>query len=213
MARKNVILTLVFFFLIVVGSFILYGINRIDIFFDPGDRYYSEKLNYMGVPFKNTSDIRAFNEGYSENNDCPWGFEHRGIDFFFENKSDVLAMAPGLVTEIERHEENPPNIYHVRIWVRFNRSVVLGYNFEPWTTIEENREKQISFFNVSVGDWIQKGDVIAKFLQFGDGAHIHFDILENNNYHCPKKYFSTEGYNQMMELIHYFHPDWDLCYP
>ena len=98
----------------------------------------------MYFPYFFFKDFKiAFNEGYSESASCPWGFEHNGLDYFFNNGSNVIAAAPGQIWEIENHEGEGNNKYHVRIWIRFNKSTVLGYNFEPWTTKEADRNKQI----------------------------------------------------------------------
>ncbi|MFW9938753.1 MAG: M23 family metallopeptidase [Candidatus Thorarchaeota archaeon] len=210
---KKVYLIILIVFIVGVGSFITYMMFRAGFFFNPGNRYDSSNLNYMGVLFVNESDIHAFNEGYSESDACPWGFKHQGLDFFFNNDSNVIAAAPGQVWAIQKHESTDENKYHVRIWIRFNRSTELGYNFEPWTTLESNRELQISMFKVKVGDWVQKGDVIADFLSCNESAHIHFDIVERGKYYCPVKYFSAEGYTQMMSLVHSYQPTWNLCYP
>jgi len=211
--KKKIIIIIIIVIIIAGGTFAIYFLNRSGAFFNPGNRYPSTNLNYMGVLFENKSDIQAFNEGYSESDACPWGFEHNGLDFFFKNDSKVLAAAPGKVWGIEKHDGEGYNVYHVRIWIRFNRTTQLGYNFEPWTTLETDRDKQISMFRVSVGDWVQKGDTIANFLEMNESAHIHFDIIENNKRFCPTKYFSPDGYIQMMDLVHTYQPAWDLCYP
>jgi len=183
--------------------------------FNAGDRYPSDHLNYMDVIYENRSDIYAFNEGYSDTDSCPWGFKHQGIDYFFLNNSKVLAATPGKIERIEWKDygETVENRYHARIWIRFNRSVVIGYNFEPWTQNESDKDKQLAMFKVQIGDWVEQGQEIARFLYISEGAHIHFDVMEKSETSCPKKYFSTEGYTELMEMIHSFHPDWDLCYP
>ncbi|MFX0059946.1 MAG: hypothetical protein ACFE8J_16745 [Candidatus Heimdallarchaeota archaeon] len=210
---KKVYLIILIVFIVGVGIFITFMLYRAGFFFNPGNRYDSSNLNYMGVLFVNESDINAFNEGYSESDVCPWNFTHQGLDFFFNNNSNVIAATPGQVWAIQEHQSEGENKYHVRIWIRFNRTIELGYNFEPWTILESNRDKQISMFKVKVGDWVQKGDIIADFLSCNESAHIHFDVVENGKYYCPSKYFSTEGYTQMMNLIQSYHPTWELCYP
>ena len=145
--KKKFLVLIIVIIIVGVGTTAIYILNRFGVFFDPGNRYPSTNLNYMGVIFENESDINAFNEGYSESASCPWGFEHNGIDYFFNNGTNVLAAAPGQVWEIEKHDYDGENKYHVRIWIRFNSSVNIGYNFEPWTPLESKREQQISMFN------------------------------------------------------------------
>jgi len=184
------------------------------LFFDNNDLYDDVELDYMNVVYDNRSDIYAFNEGYSSSINCPWGFIHEGIDYFLINNSNVLAAAPGQVEDIEWRDngEGTENRFYARIWIRFNKDIQIGYNFEPWTQNEEDKNQQLSMFSVQVGDWVEIGQEIARFLYVGEGAHIHFDVIENNERSCIEKYFSEEGYDEIMEMIHSFHPTWELCY-
>lgn len=183
--------------------------------FDPGNRYDSERLDYMGVIYENRSDIIAFNEGYSESDNCPWGFVHNGIDYFFDNASPVIAAAPGRVESIQVTDNgaNVTNRFFITITIRFNSSLVVHYNFEPWTKNETERDQQLEMVNIQAGDWVALGEQIAVFLKAGPGAHIHFGVILNNEWQCPRPYFSADAYTEIMEMIHSFHPDWDLCYP
>jgi len=65
---------------------------------------------------------------------------------------------------------------------------------------------------VQEGDWVDLGQEIARFLYVQSGAHIHFDISYKGNQTCPKPFFSTAGYNEIMTMIHSFQPGWELCY-
>ncbi|MBY9001050.1 MAG: M23 family metallopeptidase [Candidatus Heimdallarchaeota archaeon] len=186
-----------------------------NLFFTNDNRYDASELNYMNVVYDNRSDIYAFNEGYSSSDNCPWGFKHEGIDYFLLNNSKVIAAAPGQVEEIEWTDngEGVENRFYARIWIRFNKDIRIGYNFEPWTQNVEDKDQLLSMFSVQVGDWIEIGEEIARFLYVGNGAHIHFDVIENNERSCVQNYFSEEGYTEIMEMIHSFHHDWELCYP
>jgi len=211
--KKKFIILLIFSIIIVLGlSGVIYFLYNGGFFFNPGDRYEWSKLDYMDIIYENRSDIRTCPLGYSETEDCPWDFIHNGLDFAFRNETNVIAAAPGQVQEIEKHDYEGPNKYHVRIWIRFNRQIRLGYNFEPWTDKESEREKQIEMFQVEIGDWVYQGQVIAKFLECNEYAHIHFDVIENHNRYCSSKYFSTEGYVEIMELIQSYYPTRQLCY-
>ena len=186
-----------------------------DLFFSSGGRYADDTLDYMNVLYETRSDNYAFNEGYSESDACPWGFEHNGLDFFLLNNSKVIAAAPGLVEEIRWRDygEGVVNRYHISMSIRFNKDITLGYNFEPWTQLESDKDKQLAMFKVQEGDWVELGQEIARFLYVEESAHIHFDISLNHEQTCPQPYFSTEGYNEMMEMIHSFNPSWNMCYP
>lgn len=182
--------------------------------FDPGIRYESSILNYMDVIYENQSDNLAVNEAFSNTESSPWGFAHDGFDFFLKNNSAVLAAAPGQIVEISYTDngEGYDNRYWVTIKIRFNASLDIGYNFESWTTNAEDWESQKSMISVQEGDWVEIGQVIGYFLNAGGGGHIHFDVYEGNEKPCLTKYFSSEGYSEIMSLIHSYHPDWDLCY-
>ena len=213
--RKAIKIPLVLFILAIVAM----GTVALVIFWDwlvfnPGDRYVSDNLNYMDVIYENRSDNYAFNEGYSETTSCPWGFIHNGLDYFLLNNSKVLAAAPGKVVEIRWRDygENVTNRFHVSIQILFNRSITVGYNFEPWTQNSDDKDKQLAMISVKEGDWVEIGQDIARFLYVQEGAHIHFDVSYKGNQVCPKPFFSTEGYNEIMEMIHSFHLGWEMCY-
>ena len=167
--------------------------------FNPGNRYVSDNLNYMNVIYENRSDNYAFNEGYSETTSCPWGFIHNGLDYFFLNNSKVIAATPGKVEEIRWRDygEGVENRYHISIQIRFNKTITLGYNFEPWTQNSADKDKQLAMFLVEEGDWVEIGQEIARFLYVHESAHIHFDISFKGDQTCPKPFFSTAGYNEI----------------
>jgi len=181
--------------------------------FDNEGRYDSSNLNYMGVIYSNQSDILNWNGGYSESTDCPWGVIHNGLDFAFRNDSTVVFAAPGLVEELHWTDTGPAgNIYAIHVSVRFNESIQVNYVFEPWTTNSTDVDRQISMLDVEIGDWIALGDTLGQFLAVGSSAHIHFAVY-NGEATCPRPFFSDAAYIEMMELVHTYHPDWELCYP
>ncbi len=195
------------------GVFSVFLVNQLFFSFNPGDRYEWQTLDYMNVPFTNKSYINSWNEGYSETASAPWGFAHNGLDFFFNDSAPVIAMTPGQVQAIEFREfDEPVNKYHIKLHIRFNSEIVLVYGFEPWTNVESEAKVQQNKLSISVGDWVALGDNLAEFVAYEGSAHIHLDFLLNNNQICPKTYFSTEGYNKMMDMIQTFHPTWELCY-
>ena len=223
--KKNVKYGIITIFLILIiggAGFTIYKILK-DPEFDLGDllnkfdnegRYDDSVLDYMDVIYENQSDINAVNEAYSNTENCPWGFIHEGFDYFMNNDTAVLAAAPGEIMEIVYTDngEGVDNRYWVALWIRFNKTVELGYGFESWTTNASDWENQKRMINVQEGDWVEQGQEIGKFLQVGGAAHIHFDVIENNERQCHTRYYSPEGYAEIMELIHYYHSDWDYCY-
>ncbi len=184
-------------------------------YFDAEGRYDPSILDDMGVIYSNRSDIESFNEGYSESVSCPWGFIHNGIDYFYFNNSDVIAAAPGLVESIELRDWGPESWqrYVISMEIRFNATVTLSYGFEPITNFTEDQAQQLAMFNIEVGDWVAKGDVIAKFLRVNDGAHIHFGVYQNDVARDPTLYMSPAELNELEEMIDDFNPTWDASYP
>jgi len=180
-----------------------------------GGRYDDSALTDMGVIYETQADINSWNEGYSASDVCPWGFVHEGLDYFYNNNSAVLAAAPGKVHEIKYRDngEEVDNRFWVSITIRFNRTVDVYYNFESWTNQSSDWENQKSMIAVVEGDWVEKGQEFARFLTVGNGAHIHFDVKEGKTKPCPMKYLSTVAYNELLSLVHSYHPTWDLCYP
>lgn len=213
--KRNYKIAIILLPVLLITSIVLLSlIYDLDTFDNEG-RYDDSALDYMSVIYESQSDINAFNEGYSESSSCPWGFEHNGIDYFFNNGSKVLAAAPGKVMEISWRDngEGQSNRFFISVEIRFNKSVVLGYNFEPWTTDVADKDHQLDLLDVSEGDWVELGQQIGTFLAIAPSAHIHFDVIESNSRTCPQKYFSTAGYTEIMSMIHSYNSTWNLCYP
>ncbi|RDE12886.1 MAG: hypothetical protein C4K47_07090 [Candidatus Thorarchaeota archaeon] len=183
--------------------------------FDPGDRYPSTKLNYMGVIYVNRSDLYGYYEGYSETADCPWGFIHNGIDYVFYNNSPVIAAAPGYVEDVS-WRENPNttlNMYNIYVAIRFNATILVRYGFEPFTHVVGDQYRQLSMLTVEEGDWVQKGDLIGHFLRIEDSAHIHFGVQKGNDWLDPEPFFGASDLAEILGLIEIYHPGWELSYP
>lgn len=180
--------------------------------FDNEGRYDLTILNNMGVIYDNQSDIAHWNDGYSESDACPWGFEHNGLDYMFYNNSPVIAAAPGLVTGIEISYLPDSTFYKIAVAIQFNDTVWLEYSFEDEAN-ESMRAQQVAMLDVEIGDWVAKGDQIARFLRVAEYDHIHFGVYLNDEAICPRLVMGQTDYDEIMMLIDSFHPDWELCYP
>ncbi|MDH4214700.1 MAG: peptidoglycan DD-metalloendopeptidase family protein [Candidatus Thorarchaeota archaeon] len=211
------VLATILILIVGVGVFIgIYGLQQ-NWFntFDPGNRYQSQRLDYMGVIYDNRSSQYGFFEGYSETNSSPWGFIHNGIDYFFNNNTDVTAGAPGYVEDIS-WRVNPDttlNMYNIFVMIRFNASIVLHYAFEPFTHVEGDQNRQLTMLEIQVGDWVMKGDLIGRFLFVEDGAHIHFGVRAGNEWLDPEPFFGAADHDEIMGLINDYHPGWNVSYP
>ncbi|MHA1734367.1 MAG: hypothetical protein ACTSU5_20700 [Promethearchaeota archaeon] len=180
--------------------------------FDPGDRYDDSALDEMGVIFKDANDICGFSEGFSTTESCPWGFVHLGIDFFFSNGSQFVAASPGQVIGVDPKQNERTGRYQVGLAIRFNTSVILNYNMECFSDLPEDADRQIAMLNVSVGTWVVKGQYLGTFLKIGSGAHVHFDVIEDEQKYCLEKYYGAPDLAELVELVHSYHPTWDVCY-
>ena len=212
---RKITITIIFLVIIVLslGGTALYFFWN-DLFFNPGERYSSDELNYMNVIYETRSDNYAFNEGYSESTECPWGFIHNGLDYFLINNSKVITAAPGKVEDISWKDNGveKENRFHICVTICFNKTLVLVYNFEPWTQKPEDKDQQLAMIIVQKGEWVEIGQEIGRFLCFQESAHIHFEVDYKRQQTCPQPFFSSDGYNEIMTMIHSFHPTWELCY-
>ncbi|HUT81702.1 MAG TPA: M23 family metallopeptidase [Candidatus Bathyarchaeia archaeon] len=185
--------------------------NDNNIFSSEG-RYNDTNLNYMGVIFLNKTDIFDLVFHCESHPDHPCedsGLQYFAGDFFFNNQTPVIACAPGYVERIDWLAGDDPSsesVYIINIGVRFNETVFVTYCFEPFTNLTTHWELQGSWLNVSLGDWVEKGDLIGTFLKIGNYAHIHWDIgvpCMENDYPRPEHFYDTEGYTLMVDLISY----------
>jgi hypothetical protein len=180
--------------------------------FDNEGRYDMTIFDDMGVLYANRSDIAHWNNAYSESDACPWGAEHNGLDYMFYNNSPVIAASPGLVMDIELRYLPNTTIYVVGVQIRFNESVWMSYGFEGDGN-ESLRAQQAAMLEVEVGDWVEKGEQIGRFLRPTEFDHIHFSVYVNEEAVCPESVMGEDDYNDIMILVQSFHPTWELCYP
>ncbi len=153
-----------------------------------------------------------WNNGYSKSNSCPWGAEHNGLDYFFFNNSDVIAAAPGIVEDIELGYVANGTVYKVAVHIRFNSTLTIEYGFEGFSTDVAVRTQQAAMIDVEIGDWVAKGDQIGRFNRPTEYDHVHFSVYLNDAI-CPRLVMGESDYNEIMSLVHSFHPTWELCYP
>jgi murein DD-endopeptidase MepM/ murein hydrolase activator NlpD len=214
MRKQICVVGLILIITVAAGVLYLGSLPRGDYIepFDNEGRYDSTNLNNMGVIYSNQSDIASWYEGYSESDACPWGFIHNGLDYFFYNNSDVIAAAPGVVEIIEIGYLENSTCYKVDVKIKFNESITLEYGFEAIGN-ETLRAQQVEMLGIGVGDWVAKGDQISHFFRPAVGAHVHFSVYLNDVSFCPRLVMGEDDYNEIMSLIHEYHPTWELCYP
>ncbi|MFW9843651.1 MAG: hypothetical protein ACFFEV_03670 [Candidatus Thorarchaeota archaeon] len=216
MKKRVCVLGIVFILIAAVGVLYLLGREPPEEVFDSEGRYDSTVLNNMGVIYENQSDIYAWNNGYSESDACPWGYTHYGLDYIFLNNSNVIAAAPGLVETVHGEFRENETFYTVSVQIRFNSTVWINYSFEGFSLDPNVLAQQISMIDVEVGDWVAKGDVVGRFLQPTTLDHVDFTVyLEHvtDLPSCPRLVMGLADYNELMSLVHSYHPTWELCYP
>jgi YD repeat-containing protein len=100
---------------------------------------------------------------------------HKGVDFTARVGTDVLAVAPGVVTWAGYDKD-------------YGKLVEIRHSDGLRTRYAHNSE-----FLVKPGDLIRKGQVIAKVGRTGrtTGAHLHFEVLADGRPVNPLQFIST----------------------
>ena len=129
----------------------------------------------------------------------------------FYNNSPVIAAAPGLVIGIEVSYVPNTTFYKIAVAIQFNETVWLEYSFEDDAN-ESRRAQQVAMLDVEVGDWVTKETEIARFLRTDEFDHVHFGVYLNDEAICPRLVMGQADYDEIMILVHSFHPTWELCY-
>ncbi|TWX66217.1 M23 family metallopeptidase [Colwellia sp. C1TZA3] len=97
---------------------------------------------------------------------------HKGVDFAGSENDDIIATASGVVS-----------------WAssRYGYGNLIEINHGDGLKTRYGHNKIIA---VSVGDVVNKGQVIAKMGSTGrsTGPHVHYEILRNNRQIDPRKY-------------------------
>ncbi len=97
---------------------------------------------------------------------------HKGVDFAGSENADIIATASGVVS-----------------WAgdRYGYGQLIEINHGDGLKTRYGHNKKIE---VSVGDVVNKGQVIAKMGSTGrsTGPHVHYEILRNNRQIDPTKY-------------------------
>lgn len=119
--------------------------------------------------------------GFYHNTTLNTYYEHTGVDFMAEVGAEVYAVDDGVVESIYKDD------------------ILLGTEI---TVAHENGVKSVYRFvtekeGLTVGAKVSKGEVIATIAQpsgneYKDGAHLHFEIIENGKQIDPTTYLTLE---------------------
>lgn len=99
---------------------------------------------------------------------------HAGADFAGKYGSDVISVASGIVT-YSGHKSS------------YGQLIEISHSDGYMTRYAHNSENL-----VSVGDVVERGDVIARMGSSGrsTGSHVHFEVLHEGKVLNPKKYIN-----------------------
>lgn len=165
------------------------------------------------TPYSYQSEMASINEAYSETDACPWGFVHKGIDFFpVGDLATFRAAAAGTIARLEKFYNSGNGLWQVNLDLRINTMYRLGYAFEPFSTLEAHADTQMLNMSVSVGQAVTQGQVLGRLLKRGGGTHVHFSLYRDNGDACPESYFTPEARDSILTILHRTFPGAFLCY-
>lgn len=97
---------------------------------------------------------------------------HAGVDFAGKDKSDVIAVAGGVVTHAGKRYG-----YGLMVEITHGDGYVTRYGHHAEILVK-------------VGDIVKRGDVIGKMGSSGraTGPHVHFEVLRNGKHVDPARY-------------------------
>jgi len=167
----------------------------------------------MITPFVTAPDISSINEAYSTHSNCPWGFEHRGIDFMISSDHiPFRAVCDGVITSVDKFLNTGNGFWQVNVVIKYNNTFEVNYAFEPFSGSESGGNIQFNYILVSEGDHVLQGDLIGYLHYEIPGAHVHFDLYQDDQSICPEGYFSSSAVMEILNILHQTFPNAIMCY-
>lgn len=132
------------------------------------------------MPVENPLSVELYSETMAYNSTLKRYSSHLATDFFASEGSPVLAVYNGVVEAVENSL-----LKGVSVVINHGNGLKTVYN-----SLEDADE-------VSVNDVIKQGDVIGHVSttnrqESAEGAHLHFEVIENGNSINPSKYLAIE---------------------
>lgn len=176
----------------------------------------------MITPYYAEADMASINEAYSETECAPWGFEHRGTDFFpVTNLTPFRAACGGTVEVVDIFHNYDPgqgvDFYQVNVHIQCDAADpgdpahLTIYAFEPMSG-QQDANTQRGLIPLNVGDTIAQGDPVGQLLTVGAGAHLHFGFYEDSVEACPAPHFTMAATDSITTLIQNTFPYGQMCY-
>ena len=131
-------------------------------------------------PVESTTSVVDYSDTMVFNSTLGRYSAHRAIDFFAPEGAEVLAVYKGTVKSVES------SILHgVTVTIDHGNGLVTVYN------------SLASVDDITVGASVEQGDVIGHVSvtnrqEYKDGAHLHFEVIENGEIIDPAKYLVLE---------------------
>jgi hypothetical protein len=132
------------------------------------------------------------------------------LDFIVNQKYiPFRAVSSGKVTMV-RLWQNDQETWQVNVGIKYNSTYSYEYIFGNFS--QEGGETQLKHICVREGEMISQGDIIGhSYLGSEPERGIVFHFKKNDESICPGPYFTEEARNSILELIHRYEPDLDIC--
>lgn len=177
----------------------------------------------LATPYVSVDDMHWVRQAYSATPDCPWGFEHDGIDFEpLSNGAPFQAVCDGTITDLVlRHAPDPEGLggnWDVYVELQYDSTWAVGYNFEPKTTNLVDGVAQLTNLVVSLQQPVSRGDLIGRLYQADPAAHVHVSVWRNGYmYHegvnvPPEPFFAPDARESVSTLLQVRYPGAHLTY-
>lgn len=119
--------------------------------------------------------------GFHQSQTLGWYYVHEGVDFTAAAGTEVLAADDGVVESVYKDDL----LLGTEIVISHGDGLKTLYRFVTETD------------GLTVGKTVKKGDVIATVAEptgneYKDGAHLHFEVMENGKSVDPTKYLTLE---------------------
>ncbi len=131
-------------------------------------------------PVANPTSVSDYSEQMVFNSTLNRYSAHKAIDFFAPEGTEVLAVYDGTILSVENT-------------LLEGTTIVIDHGDGLKTVYNSLLDGE----NVSVGQKVEKGDVIGTVSstnrqEYKAGAHLHFEVMENDQVIDPAKYLSLD---------------------
>ncbi len=145
----------------------------------PDDESVGGEAQGMVLPVDSLSVLNDY--GFFHNTTLNSYYEHTGVDFSAAVGAEVKATESGKIESIYKDD------------ILLGTEIVVDHGNGVKTVYRFVSERE----GLKVGDSVQKGDIIATVAEangneYKDGAHLHFEILENGKQVDPTTHLTLE---------------------